>query len=258
MTGSEGKAKGPLLAFDVVGPVAHFRKFYTNSSSLSYTIPPRTALMGLIAALLGYERDKYYEELSSERARIGVRLNSPVRTVMQTVNYLATDEKDWHGTKRRTQIPLELVLPRSPEQFIRYRVYFAHADPDLARQLHKQLVQGEYRYPLYLGLTECPAWAENPRLHEPETVDWVLDPDEPLPLGTVIPMPRVAELPPLERLVGRRLLKDRMPLDFTATRRLQSIADVLWEAEGRPLPLRVRGEAFRLPDEDEYGLFLEL
>lgn len=260
MAGSEGKekAKGPLLAFDVVGPMAHFRKFYTNSSSLSYPVPPRTALMGLIAALLGYERDGYYEELGSERARIGVRLRSPVRTAMQTVNYLFTKNEGWDGSRGHTQIPLELVLPRPPERFVRYRVYFAHADPDLVRELHRQLVQGEYRYPLYLGLTECPAWVENPRLHDPGTVDWVLNPDEPLPLGTVVPLSRVTELPPLERLAGRRLLKDRMPFDFTDTRRLQSVADVLWEAEGRPLPLRVHGEAFRLPDEGEYGVFLEL
>ncbi len=249
--------KGPLLVFDLVGPMAHFRKFYTNSSSLSYPLPPRTVLMGLIAALLGYERDTYYEELGLERARIGVALRTPVRTVIQVVNYLFTKNEGWDGSQGHTQIPLELILPKPPERRVGYRVYFLHADPELPQELYKQLEAGEYGYPPYLGLTECPARVEHPRLYGPEELEWVHDPVEALPLGTAVPLSRLVELPPLERLAGCRLLKDRMPLDFHPDRRLESIAEVLWEAEGRPLSLRVRGEAFRLPGEDTYGVFLE-
>jgi CRISPR-associated protein Cas5h len=251
--------KGPILVFDVVGPMAHFRKFYTNSSSLSYPIPPRTALMGMIAAFSDLERDSYYEELDLERARLGVALKSPVRSLMQTVNYLATDkdEKDWHGMKHRTQIPLELILPQPPARLVRYRVYFQHRDPEWVERLYTQLENGEYGYPVYLGLTECPAWVENACLYGPGEVRWVCEPEEALAVGTAVPLPRLAELPPLERLTGRRLLKDRMPLDFHPDRRLKTATDVLWEAEGRPLPLRLRGELFRLPDEEAYGCFLE-
>lgn len=252
---------GPLLVFDVVGPMAHFRKFYTNSSSLSYPIPPRTVLMGLIAALWGFERDSYYEELGLERARLGVALKSPVRSLMQTVNYLFTKNEGWDGSQGHTQIPLELILPRPPERRVRYRVYFQHRDPERVKGLHAQLERGESRYPLYLGLSECLAWVENVHLYTPEAVCWVHNPEEALPVGTAIPLSRLTELPPLERLQGRRLLKDRMPLDFHPDRRLKAAEDVLWEAEGRPLSLKLRGELFRLPDEevDEevYGCFLE-
>ncbi|GIX47774.1 MAG: type I-B CRISPR-associated protein Cas5 [Candidatus Tectimicrobiota bacterium] len=254
----QGQGRGPLLVFDVVGPMAHFRRFYTNSSSLSYPMPPRTALMGLIAALLGRERDSYYEALGMEQAHLGVALKTPVRSVMQTVNYLATDDQDWHGVKRRTQIPVEFILPRPPERFLRYRVYMQHRDEGLINGLYQQLARGEYCYPLSLGLSECLAWAEHSRLYRPEEVNRVQDPEEPLEVGTAVPLPRLAELPPVERLADRRLLKDRMPLDFDARRRLKAVVDVLWEAEGRPLPLRLRGELFRPPDEETYGCFLEL
>jgi CRISPR-associated endonuclease/helicase Cas3 len=243
-----------LLAFDVVGLMAHFRKFYTNSSSLSYAIPPRTTLMGLIAALLARERDSYYGELGLERARIGVALRSPVRTVMQTVNYLLTKNEGWDGSRGHTQIPVEFVLPRPPERFVRYRVYFAHTDEALLEELHRRVEAGEYTYPLSLGLTECPAWVETPRLYGSHEILSVRDPAEPLPLGTAVPLPRLAGIPSLEGLEGRRLLKDRMPLDFHPDRRLKVACDILWEAEGQPLPLRVRGEVFRLrlpPEDDE-------
>lgn len=249
---------GPLLRFDVVGPMAHFRKFYTNSSSLSYPIPPRTTLMGLLAALLGYDRDAYYEELGLERARIGVALKIPVRSFMQTVNYLFTKNEGWDGSQGHTQIPLELILPRPPERLVRYRVYFQHRDPGWVERLYGQLERGEYRYPPYLGISECPAWIEDPKLYSPGEVSRVRDPAEPLEMGTAVPLPRLVGLPSPERLMHRRLLKDRMPFDFHPDRRLKAAADVIWEAEGRPLPLRLRGEVFRLPDEEAYGCFLEI
>ena len=49
-----------LLVFDISGKFAHFRKYYTNSSSLTYLVPPRTSIYGLIAGILGLERDSYY------------------------------------------------------------------------------------------------------------------------------------------------------------------------------------------------------
>jgi CRISPR-associated protein Cas5h len=251
------ETKGPLLIFDLVGPMAHFRKFYTNSSSLSYPFPPRTAIMGVIAALLGRERDTYYKELALENARIGIALKTPFRSVMQTVNYLATDRdnQDWHGAQRRIQIPLELILPRPPARFLRYRIFFSSRKPDLLEELYERLSQGQYRYPLYLGLTECPAWAENPCLL-PE-VNLVSDPKEPLPVETVVPLPKLGELPDLQELRGLRLLKDRIPLDFYPDRKLKAAADVVWEAEGRALPLKLKGEVFPIPEDSTYGCFLE-
>lgn len=245
-----------LLVFDLVGPMAHFRKFYTNSSSLSYRLPPRTTLAGIIAALLGRGRDEYYEEMSLERARIGVALKVPLRTLMQTVNYLATDDKDWHGMKRRTQIPVEFLLPRPPQCLLCYRVYFTHADVALVEELHHQLLGERYRYPLYLGLTECPAWVESPRLYQVKELRILRDPSEPLPIETAVPLHRLSG--DLRLREGLQLYKDRMPFDFSSDRRLKEVDEVLWEAEGRPVHLSIRGEAFQLPGQESFGVFLEL
>ncbi len=35
------------------GKRAHFRRFYTNSSALTYPVPPPTTLQGLLGAALG-------------------------------------------------------------------------------------------------------------------------------------------------------------------------------------------------------------
>lgn len=244
-----------LLVFDLVGPMAHFRKFYTNSSSLSYRVPPRTVLAGVIATLLGYERDTYYEELSLERARLGVALKAPVRTLMQTVNYLLTKNEGWDGSQGHTQIPVELVLPKPPALHLRYQVYFTHTDTSLVEELHQQLQGQRYRYPLYLGLTECPSWVENPQCYSADQLRILRDPSEVLLIQTAIPLSRLAGEVVLEH--GLRIYKDRMPFDFHVDRRLKAVEEVLWEAEGRPLRLRVKGEVFQLKGQAEFGVFLE-
>lgn len=57
---------------------------------------------------------------------------------------------------------------------------------------------------------------------------------------------------------GLRVYKDRMPFDFYPERRLKSVDEVLWEAEGRPLQLALRGELIQLPGQETFCAFLEL
>ena len=140
------------IIFDLSGPIAHFRKFYTNSSSLSYLIPPRTALVGLIAAVLGIERDTYYGMFSEEKLKIGVRLNRPVRRILQTLNYLkATSLNEWLNPKEHTQIPFELL---TADKGVSYRVYVAMPEMDeLLEELGTRIREHRYYYTPYLG--EC-------------------------------------------------------------------------------------------------------
>ncbi len=250
---------GPLVAFDLVGPMAHFRKFYTNSSSLSYHVPPRTTLMGVIAAMLGWSRDSYYEQLSLERARIGAVLKTPVRTIVQTVNLLQTKTEDWHGRDSRTQIPIEWVLPRGdyPDSVLRYRVYFQHEDPAITRDVAERVTALLYAYPLFLGVAFCPAWVENGRLYDGDQVEWA-DDAKPVFIDSVVPTERVAES---SRLLtpGVRILPDRMPLDFNVDRTLRTVTSVIWEDSAQSLRLGVRGPRFHLPDDpvDLWHVFLE-
>ena len=254
----------PVVAFDLVGPMAHFRKFYTNSSSLSYHVPPRTVLMGVVAALLGWPREGphnagYYERLHLEQAALGVSLRVPVRTIIQTVNFLATDDGDWHGIKSRTQIPTELVLPKDPDHraVLRYRIFLMHRDPGITREVAEQARAGRYAYPLFLGTAFCPAWVENARLYEPDQVVWA-NAAEIVPVDTVVLRERLhGDRLPIAP--GLRILPDRMPLDLHPNRTLKAVAAVLWEDNGRPLSLAVQGRRFRLPEDkgEVWHTFLE-
>ncbi len=151
-----------LVIFDVVGKMAHFRKYYTNSSSLTYYFPPRTALTGLISGIIGKEKDTYYELFSSDKARIAISIKASLRKIVQTVNYIWAGNPDQlNGSKGvRTQIPLEIVVPASYEDDIRYRVFFSHNDQKILEKVYVTIKERKLIYPPYLGISEFTAKIE--------------------------------------------------------------------------------------------------
>jgi CRISPR-associated protein Cas5h len=80
-----------IIIFEISGKFAHFRKFYTNSSSLSYSVPSRTTVEGIIAAILGLERDTYYEKLSLDNCKIAIEKVNKTRKINQSLNYGYSD-----------------------------------------------------------------------------------------------------------------------------------------------------------------------
>ena len=62
------------LAFDIAGPIAMFRRPYTTTSSVSFPLPPPTAVAGLIGAIVGLNNGsdevgyaaKYWDAMGDE------------------------------------------------------------------------------------------------------------------------------------------------------------------------------------------------
>jgi CRISPR-associated protein Cas5h len=253
-----------LILFDLAGSMGHFRKFYTNSSSLSYSFPSRTTVCGLIAGLLGKPRDSYYEEFSLAQCRIGLSLRKPIRKIIQTVNYVRTKRlSEVDASAGHTQVPLELVLPLSTNQKLTYRIYFWHEDDDLMEELWRRLWKRRFIYPPYLGITECPAEIRWVSLVDGGKLNWLSEPEEPLEIITVIPVERI-QPEGLRLKEGLQLLKDRQPLALDSYRLLTSVADILYERNTKPIELVPKGDVFHLAYEDqdgprkEYGVFMEM
>jgi len=107
-----------ILCFKIKGKLAHFRKYYANNTALSFTIPPRTTLMGIVAGIMGWPRDSYYEKLSSEHVQFGIRVLSPLKKSFHRLNFLNIKSlgdltkkwsSDFRGEGGHIQTPFELV-----------------------------------------------------------------------------------------------------------------------------------------------------
>jgi len=243
---------------DLIGPLAHFRKFYTNSSSLSYGFPPRTVLMGVVAAVLGWERDAYYEELGLQRARFAVVVKVPVRRIVQTVNYIRTKEEDLNrmkklGAAKGTQVPLELLVPAGESPHLKFRMYFAHQDQELVKEWTARLKARRVHYPLYLGLTEFIAQARFLYEGEPKAIHL---PGEEVAVNSVVNAAFLAK-PLLKGDVA--LNREKAPLRFGPGRELLPTASFIYEVASRPVPaiLSCAAYTFSLPDGQETVAFME-
>ena len=115
-----------IIKFELSGEFAHFRKFYTNTSSQSYLIPPKTTLMGIFASILEFPRDGYYDLFSKDNILFSIAINkeSNIRKVNQSLNYISDDYFNFligkRGKIQRTQCKFELLIGN-----IIYDVYLA-------------------------------------------------------------------------------------------------------------------------------------
>lgn len=116
-----------VLVFDLFGYYGYFRKYYTTTSPLSFSIPPRTAIAGLIAAILGYSKESYVDILSRKKANISVGIVNPIKKVRFSENLIDTrdDRKYMRWCKNHTQIRFEFLKDPC------FRIYFWHSNPDI-------------------------------------------------------------------------------------------------------------------------------
>ena len=68
-----------VISFKLWGDFAHFRRFDTTTSPLTYSIPPPSSLRGLIGAILGFSSNEYPEVFNSVNAAIGIKSIGPIR-----------------------------------------------------------------------------------------------------------------------------------------------------------------------------------
>jgi len=140
-----------VLVFNIRGKFAHFKKFYSNKSSLTYRVPPRTVLMGMIASILEYPRDSYYDAFAPNKAKFGVKVLKAGTPHFECMNYLKEDGK-------HTQVRLELLVPK--DNVIEYQVFFTHENIELMERLEEKIKKSNLGYGLFLGQRQFRANAE--------------------------------------------------------------------------------------------------
>jgi CRISPR-associated protein Cas5h len=138
-----------VIVLDVWGDYAHFRKIYTTSSPLTYSFPPRTALSGLIGAIVGLDKEDYFRYFLRKDAKIGCKILDPVKKVRIGENLINTKVAvKMHLIKNRNQVRVEFV--KDPK----YRIYFTHLNEPFYNNLKSLLVNHQSIYTPCLGLSQ--------------------------------------------------------------------------------------------------------
>lgn len=221
---------GRILVFDIWGDYGHFRKFYTTSSPLTFSIPPRTSLCGLLGAIVGLRKDEYLNYFSKKEASIGLRLLSPVKKTRLGINLINTKGNNWipvrkSGHEPRTQIRTEFIKD------VKFRVYTFHTDEEIYKTLRENLREHKSFYTPSLGLSEL--LCNFSYLGEIRVME---KGEKETTIHSVIPISQLADRK--ESIVfeeGKKYFKERLPIEMTPKRIVTEYGEVIYEAEGKTI-----------------------
>jgi len=228
-----------ILIFDVWGDYAHFRRGYTTTSPLTFSIPPRTALCGLIGAILGLGKNnnEYLKHFKLEQAKIGLRLLNPVKKVRIAENLIHTKKGEgcegigMNIIKKRTQIDFEFL--KDP----RYRIYFWHADNELYNKLKSNLIGHKTVYTPCLGLSENIA-----NFKFVGEFDVIMKTSEAgfSQIHSVLPIEKVLEKNGIKFDLRKEYFSLRLPVELNQERIVTKYSDVLFERNGSPIEVKMK------------------
>lgn len=250
-----------ILCFKINGKFAHFRKYYANNTAFSFTIPPRTSLMGMMAAVMGLERDSYYERFSSEKIRFGVRVLSPLKKSFHRLNLLSIKSlgdmskkfsSDFRGEGGRIQTPFEVVtgLDISRDMIV-YQVFIAANENGQAEYdvLKECLLKKEPVFNITLGTANFSASISDIQLvpaeeSNPDDLnDFIL-------LHSAVPSNHISELQFRKDDYDSYnfIEEDMMPGDFVANknREVRKMNRVVFSTTLNPLRVKLKKPFFKI------------
>jgi CRISPR-associated protein Cas5h len=252
-----------LITLELQGKFAHFRKYYGNNTALSYALPPRTTLAGIFAALLGRERDSYYQEMATSSLRIGVGIKYPVKKSFHRLNNLMIKGAgDFRGRLGPVQTPYEMVTPWDLRTgLVVYRVLLSAYEPGeaLFAEISRRLENKEYNFNLSLGPAFCHAQVSQVQRYDSGNWHSKEVNQEPLELSSAVPINLIDEIIPGK---GRVVIEEEMlPGEFLNNydRELKSLHKVLFTTSGHPLTVKFTGtyHSFEAEEGSQSFVFLE-
>ena len=171
-----------ILSFKISGKMAHFRKYFANNTAFSFSIPPRTTLMGMVAAALGLSRDSYYEDFASENIHFGVRVLTPLKKSFHRLNFLSIKSNgdmskkwssDFRGENGRIQTPFEIVSSWDiTKEDVCYQIFVGHTQKgkEIYEKIKKHLLYHQPVYTTTLGTANFTARISDVELFEENNI----------------------------------------------------------------------------------------
>ena len=210
-----------ILIFDIWGDFGHFKKFYTTSSPLTFSVPPPTAIYGILGAILGLSKDDYLNHINGRTTKVAVQILNPIKKTRMTLNLIDTKNSgSFHLIKTRTQIKTEFL--KNPA----YSLFISINNKNLFNELIAKVKNKENHYTVSLGLANLLANFSYIGLEEAQPIDISYKVD------TAILSENIKEIEVKE---GKKYFKEKLPIDMNTNREPLAYKDVVMELNGNGL-----------------------
>lgn len=227
-----------VLVFDISGEYAHFRKFNTTTSPLTYSLPTRPALAGLLGAILGIRRETspnvfpkgvvpVNEVFHPDKAHIGVRILNKIQKAKIGFNLLDTSKQgsSFFNIKNRTQIEFEFLKEVS------FRIYLQHQEETIFKKIYQAIANKNHHFTPYLGLSQCTASIDLVGLFDGETIQ---QKGEHIPIVSAVNLSKLGGEHPIKFSSGSFTV-DTLPNIMLRNRVVEEYAEILIERNANEL-----------------------
>jgi CRISPR-associated protein Cas5h len=236
-----------ILIFDISSEYGHFRKYNTTTSPLTYSMPTRTAVAGILGAILGMERelqDGIYpdgaepvqEFFSKQNSDIAIQIINPVKKENVAINLINTKKSFYDLTKSgRTQIEFELLKD------LKFRIYVGINDkPKVFSELVERIKNRRHHFSPYLGLAQFTATIDFIGIET--TVKYTNNNLDFVEIITAVNLSKINTDNPVDFDYSAMYSANNMPMEMNRDREVQEYSEVLIEKNG--LPIKVRSSEY--------------
>lgn len=219
-----------VLAFDIEGDYAHYKKIYATTSAVSYAIPTKTSLYGYLWALACIEKsddkNNYLRYFTDKQCLIGLGIRAPIRMQRININLRAKLGRMNPNDNRKPTMMEFVYQPR-------YRIYVWHRNTELYDSLKRHLESHTTVYTPTLGLAglisnfsykgEYEAWQRNER----ELVE----------VQSVIPKSKFIGFDSSTLInAGNEIIEQSMyPVEMDTSRNVTERDDILFDRTAKPI-----------------------
>ncbi len=225
-----------ILIFDISSSFGHFIVPYTISSPITYPIPTKTAISGMISAIIGIDKREYLKYFNNKNFKIGIKIINPIKILHINENFINVKEVKFFERMKsnrnpRTQINVEFLKD------CKYRLYVYHEDEKkIYNELKNRLENHESVYSLSMGLSECLANYEY--YGEKELLEKKTD-ENTIEIHSVVPVSQISN----DSLVidienPRKYLKVHIPVALSENRELTKTEEILLERDEKSIHLK--------------------
>ncbi len=214
-----------LYVIELEADYGHFRKNFTTSSPLTYGVPPRTAVSGLLGAIFGLPRNgdgNYHDVFSDENSFIAVVNRPKESTEKQAINLnLLKIKGETEKLVKLDKPPEEITRSQVPFEVVknpRYKIYF---NSEALDDIEDFLKEEKSVYTPYFGISEYIAdYAYLGKFEvDKEEGEEVVD--------SVVPAEKASQFEQ-----GKKYLKEKVSFFMNSEREVQKFGGVIYEENG--------------------------
>ncbi len=149
--------KKQVIKFKLSGEYALFKKPFANNQPQSFVIPPKTAILGMIGAIMGWRKEEYISKLSFKEFFYAVRLiTSKIKKDLIGINLMQGKKAKFTFNENPLKNPPDRGK-RSPTRFeflkdMEWEIFLIIENNNISKELIERLKYKRFVYNPNLGL----------------------------------------------------------------------------------------------------------